>query len=234
MAVPLWGQSASITGRVIDSAEALIPAAEVLAVEIGTGTERTVKSNEQGIYNIPLLLPGEYKVTVKAAGFKTLIRDVRLEVAQTLNLDLRLEVGDLTQSVEITGQAAALQTGTSSLGQEIEGKQILDLPLLGRNAYALVQLAPGIRIPWQFNDLPVSMILNQFVSVNGARGYQNEYLLDGAPNTNPGQSGPTLYPTADAVAEFRVITNAYSAEYGRAAGGVFNVATRSGTNVIHG
>jgi hypothetical protein len=136
--------------------------------------------------------------------------------------------------VEITAQAAALQTGTSSLGQEIESKQILDLPLLGRNPYALVQLAPGVRMPWQFNDLPVSMFTDQFVSVNGARGYQNEYLLDGAPNTNPGQAGPTLFPTADAVAEFRVFTNAYSAEYGRAAGGVFNVATRSGTNLIHG
>jgi hypothetical protein len=231
---PLWGQSSSITGRVLDSAEALVPGSEVSAVALGTGTERTVKTNTQGIYNIPLLLPGEYKLTVKAAGFKTLIQNVRLEVAQTLNVDLRLEVGDLAQSVDVAAQAAPLQTGTSSLGQEIEGKQILDLPLLGRNAYALAQLAPGVRMPWQFNDLPVSMILNQFVSVNGSRGYQNEYLLDGAPNSNPGQSGPTLFPTADAVAEFRLFTNAYSAEYGRATGGVFNVATRSGTNALHG
>jgi hypothetical protein len=234
VAAPLWGQSASITGRVLDSAEALIANAEVSVTATGTGTERTVKSNEQGLYNIPLLLPGEYRVTVKAAGFKTLTNTVRLEVAQTLNLDLRLEVGELTQSVDVSAQAAMLQSTTSSLGQEIEGKQVLDLPLLGRNAYALVQLVPGARMPWQFNDTPISMFTDQFVSVNGARGYQNEYLLDGAPNTNPGQAGPTLYPTADAVAEFRVITNAYSAEYGRAAGGVFNVATRSGTNTIHG
>jgi hypothetical protein len=234
LAAALWGQSASITGRVLDSAEATIPAAEVSVVAIGTGTERSVNSNEQGIYNIPLLLPGEYKLGVKAAGFKALERTVRLEVAQTLNLDVRLEVGDLTQSVEVTAQAAMLQSGTSSLGQYIEGKQVLDLPLLGRNPYALVQLVPGARMPWQFNDLPVSMFTNQFVSVNGARGYQNEYLLDGAPNTNPGQAGPTLFPTTDAVAEFRVITNAYSAEYGRAAGGVFNVATHSGANMPHG
>jgi hypothetical protein len=234
MASPLWGQSASITGRVLDSAGAIIPRSEVSVVATGTGTERAVKSNEQGIYNIPLLLPGEYKLTVKAAGFKTLTSDVRLEVAQTLNLDLRLEIGDLTQSVEVAAQAAMLQSGTSSLGQYIEGKQVLDLPLLGRNAYALVQLVPGARMPLQFNDTPVSMFTDQFVSVNGARGYQNEYLLDGAPNTNPGQAGPTLFPTTDAVAEFRVLTNAYSAEYGRAAGGVFNVATRSGANTMHG
>ena len=234
MASPLWGQSASITGRVLDTVGALIPGSDVSVVATGTGTERAVKSNEQGIYSIPLLLPGEYMLTVQAARFKTLTRHVRLEVAQTLNLDLRLEIGDLTQSVEVAAQAAMLQSATSSLGQYIEGKQVLDLPLLGRNAYALVQLVPGARMPLQFNDTPVSMFTDQFVSVNGARGYQNEYLLDGAPNTNPGQAGPTLFPTTDAVAEFRVLTNAYSAEYGRAAGGVFNVATRSGANTMHG
>ncbi|MBI3681101.1 MAG: TonB-dependent receptor [Acidobacteria bacterium] len=230
----LWGQTASITGRVYDSANALVADASVNAVATATGNERSTKSNQQGIYNIPLLLPGEYKLSVQAAGFKTLTRTLRLEVAQTMTLDVKVEVGELTQSIDVTAESVVLQSSTSSLGQHIEGKQVLNLPLLGRNAYALVQLVPGARMPLQFNDTPVNMFSNQFVSVNGARGNQNEYLLDGAPNTNPGQSGPTLFPSADAVAEFRVITNAYSAEYGRAAGGVFNVATRSGANELHG
>lgn len=230
----LWGQSATLTGRVLDSADALVPNAEIILAAAATGSERAARSNELGIYTIPLILPGEYKLTVKATGFKTLTQAVRLEVAQTQALDLRLEVGDLAQSIEVTAQAAMLQSGTSALGQHIEAKQVLDLPLLGRNAYALVQLVPGARVPIQFNDTPVNMFATQFVSVNGARGHQNEYLLDGAPNTNPGQAGPTLFPGADAVAEFRVITNSYSAEYGRAAGGVFNVATRGGTNELHG
>ena len=231
----LWAQSATITGRVLDSAEAMVPGARVTATNIATTSERSATSNEQGIYTIPLLLPGEYKLTVQANGFKSLTRTVQLEVAQTMALDLKLEVGDLAQSVEVSAQSVVLESSSSELGQHVEGKQVLDLPILGRNAYALVQLVPGARMPVLFNtQLPVSMINDQFVSINGARGDQNEYLLDGAPNTNPGQSGPTIFPVADSVAEFRVITNAYSAEYGRAAGGVFNVATRSGSNELHG
>ncbi len=230
----IWGQSSTITGRIADAGQALVPGAIVSVTNTATTNERTALSNEQGLYTIPLLLPGEYKLSVRAAGFKTLTRTFQLEVAQTMTVDARLEVGDLTQSVDVSAQAALLESGTSSLGQHIEGKQVLNLPLLGRNAYALIQLVPGARMPVQFNDTPVNMFATQFVAVNGARGNQNEYLLDGAPNTNPGQGGPTIFPSADAVAEFRVLTNAYSAEYGRAAGGVFNVATRSGSNDLHG
>jgi hypothetical protein len=230
----LWAQSASLTGRVLDAADALVQAARVQLISAATGGERSTHSNSQGIYSIPLLLPGEYRLIVQAAGFKTLTRTIQLEVGQTHTVDLRVEVGELSQSIEVTAQSPLLEAGTSARGQQIEGKQVLNLPLLGRNPYALVQLVPGARMPLQFNDLPVNMFQNQFVSVNGARGNQNEYLLDGAPNTNPGHNGPTLFPSADAVAEFRVITNAFSAEYGRAAGGVFNVATRSGSNELHG
>ena len=170
----LWGQSGSMNGRILDAASAVVPNAGISVVAVATTQERTASSNDQGLYTIPLLPPGEYKVTVKAAGFKTTTRTVRLEVAQTLTLDLHLEVGELNQSIDVSGQAAVLQSSTSSLGQHIEGKQILDLPLLGRNAYALVQMVPGARMPIQFNDTPVNMFATQFVAVNGARGHQNE------------------------------------------------------------
>ena len=111
---------------------------------------------------------------------------------------------------------------------------MVNLPLLGRNAYALGELVPGVRVSRGMNDLPVDQISTASVSINGAPGNANEFLLDGAPNTAAAQNQPIIYPNADSVQEFRVETNNFSAEYGRAAGGVFNVVTKSGSNQVHG
>ncbi|MGH9469827.1 MAG: TonB-dependent receptor domain-containing protein, partial [Terriglobia bacterium] len=120
------------------------------------------------------------------------------------------------------------------MSQLVSQREVADLPLLGRNPYALVQLVPGAFVPATFNNVPVDIISTTNFSVNGARGYQNEFLLDGVPNTSPGNDGPVVYPVVDSVEQYRVTTSNYSAEYGRAAGGVFNVATKSGTNEFHG
>src|SRR5262249_17218407 len=137
------------------------------------------------------------------------------------------------QEVTVAARPPLLDASTAALGQLVDGQQVVELPLLGRNPYALVALVPGARPSTSLNNLPADMASQAHVSINGARGYQNDYLLDAAAHQNATFGGPVIFPSADAVQEFRVTTNNYSAEYGRAAGGVFNVVTKSGTNQWH-
>jgi len=228
-------QTAGLTGLVKDQTGAVVPGAQVVISHPGTGFEITVLTNAEGYYTFELLPPGSYRLVVKKAGFKSSVRSgIELNVQQLLRLDLTLELGEVTQEVNVTGSTPLLEKETSSLTQLISQHDVENLPLLGRNPYALTQLVPGARVPQSINNLPADNLTDQFVSINGARGYQNEYLLDGVPNTNPAQEGPTIFPSVDVVQEFRVTTNNYSAEYGRAAGGLFNVVTKSGTNELHG
>lgn len=139
----------------------------------------------------------------------------------------------MTESVEVSARGVLLDSETSTLGQVIQSKQITELPLLGRNPYALAMLVAGARPTAGVNNVPVDQITTSYASINGQRGNANAYLLDGAPNSAPSQNQPVIFASVDAVQEFKVETNAFSAEYGRAAGGVFNVITKSGTNDLH-
>jgi outer membrane receptor protein involved in Fe transport len=231
-----FGQTAQVTGRVSDQAGAVVPGAQIIVTNVDTGLSRESVSNNEGYFTIPLLKPGEYRITVKKDGFKPLIQSgVTLQVEQVMRLDYTLEAGALNETVSVTaGGAAALDTETSSLGKVVDQQRIQNLPLLGRNPYSLVALVPGARPSAGLNDLPVDQISQSFVSINGARGNQNEYLLDGAPNTAAAQNQPVVFVNPDAVQEFKVETNNFSAQYGRAGGGVFNIVTRSGANEFHG
>jgi len=161
-------------------------------------------------------------VTSKEDSFEEHVRDT-------------LEAGAVTDTVNIAAATtASLETETSALGKVIDQQRIQNLPLLGRNPYSLVALVPGARPSAGLNDLPVDQISQSFVSINGARANQNEYLLDGAPNTAAAQNQPVVFVNPDAVQEFKVETNSYSAQHGRAGGGIFNIVTRSGTNEFHG
>ena len=234
-ACPAFAQQATLSGRVTDPNGGVVPGVTITATNVKTGIEGATLTNAEGYYVFPSLPPGHYLLSAEMPGFRRLVRSgVKLDVQQVARIDFVLEVGELTQEVNVVASAPLVDASTSSLGQLVDGKQVVDLPLLGRNPYALVTLVPGARVPISHNNLPVDNSSNQMVSINGARGYQNEFLLDGAPNTNTGQAGPTIFPSADAVQEFRVTTNNYSAEYGRAAGGVFNVVTKSGTNEWRG
>jgi len=233
-AAALRAQTGEITGIVSDPASVAIPGVRVSIREISTGTGRVVETNTEGVYGAPSLLPGEYSVSIQRAGFKQVTRTgVQLQVGQQLRLDFRLELGAVNEQVVVEGQASVLDTETAVAGQVVQSRQILELPLLGRNPYALGGLVPGVRVSRGMNDLPVDQISTASVSINGGRGNQNEYLLDGAPNTGGAQNQPIIYANPDAVQEFKVETNSFSAEYGRAAGGVFNVVTKSGTNDLH-
>ncbi len=234
VAATALGQTASVTGRVTDASGAVVPGVRIEARNDATGVASSTESNDSGYYNLPQLLPGTYTITAEKSGFTTLRQTgLTLAVNQVARVDLTLQVGSVSESVEVAAEAVLLESESSTLGQVVQGAQVSNLPLLGRNPYALAGLVPGVRISAGANDLPVDQISTASASINGARGNQNEYLLDGAPNTAPAQNQPVVFANVDSVQEFKVETNAFSAEYGRAAGGVFNVVTKSGTNDLH-
>lgn len=226
-------QTASVTGRVTDPSGATIPGVTVVLTNEGTSVESRTETNEEGYYRVPSVQPGSYRLAVEKAGFKPIRESgLQLIVGQVARLDYTLQVGALTESVEVSARAVLLDSETSSLGQVIGGKQVTELPLLGRNAYSLASLAPGVRTSAGMNDLPVDQISTVSASINGGRATQNEFLLDGAPNTAAAQNQPVIFQNVDSVQEFKVETNTFSAEYGRSAGGVFNVVTKAGTNDV--
>ena len=230
----LLAQTGQITGKITDQGGAVIPATQVTIRESSIGRDRVLESNADGLYTASALQPGEYSVTAAHAGFKTVTKTgIQLQVDQDLRVDFPLELGSVTDKVEVSADAAVLETETQTQGQVVQGRQVVELPLLGRNPYALGELVPGVRVARGVNDLPVDQISTASVSINGARSNANEYFLDGAPNTAAAQNQPIIYANADSVQEFKVETSTFSAEYGRAAGGVFNVVTKSGTNGVH-
>src|SRR5262249_32175519 len=235
-AAPAFSQTAQVTGRIGDQSGAVVPGAQITLTNTATGINREAVSNDEGYFTIPLLKPGEYRIAVKKDGFKPLVQaGVILQVEQVARLDYTLETGAVTETVNVTAApTAALETETSSLGNVVDQQLIENLPLLGRNPYSLVALVPGARPSAGLNDLPVDIISQSYVSINGARGNQNEYLLDGAPNTAAVGNQPVAFVNPDAVQEFKVETNNYSAQYGRAGGGIFNIVTRSGANDFQG
>ncbi|MDQ6664572.1 MAG: TonB-dependent receptor, partial [Acidobacteriota bacterium] len=230
----LHAQTASLTGRITDASGATVPGAAVSVTSLGTGSATRAETNPQGYYNLPSLPAGAYTLAVDKAGFRPIREsNLTLAVEQAARLDFKLEVGGVNETVEVSARGVLLDSESSTLGQVVQGKQVVELPLLGRNPYALAGLVPGVRPALGTNDLPVDQISTSSTSINGQRGNQNEYLLDGAPNTAAAQNQPVIYANVDSVQEFKVDTNSFSAEYGRAAGGVFNVITKAGTNDVH-
>jgi hypothetical protein len=229
--VTAWGQVASLTGRVTDASGAVIPAAAVRARSLGTGITTSTETNAEGYYTLPSLAPGRYDVNITRTGFKQLRQSgLELIVQQVARLDVTLEVGGVAESVEVQATAALLDSESSTVGQVIGNRQVTELPLLGRNSYALAMLVPGVRPSAGVNNLVIDQISTVSYSINGQRATANEFLLDGAPNSTSSQNQPVINANPDMVQEFKVETNSFSAEYGRAAGGVFNVVTRSGSN----
>ena len=230
----LYAQTASVTGRITDSTGAVMPDTTVQLINEGTGVDYKGTTNAEGYFLIPSLPPGKYRAVIERSGFKSIKEaGVELAVGQVARLDYALQVGAVADSIEVTGRAVLLDSETSSLGQVVGGQQVRELPLLGRNAYSLAALVPGVRTSVGMNDLPVDQISTVSASINGSRASQNEFLLDGAPNTAGAQNQPVIFQNVDSVQEFKVETNTFSAEYGRSAGGVFNVVTKSGTNDFH-
>jgi len=230
--------SASIQGIVTDSNGAAIVSAKVTARNIYTDASREIETDGAGRYLIPLLPPGEYEVLISAHGFKRELRQrIKLAVGQELVIDVTLSPGDIASQVNVLAEATTVNTTSAAMSGLVNDKQIRDLPLNGRSFQQLALLQTGVT-PALAAGSDVVGGRTPKISVNGARPEQNNFLLDGTDinnvyNKTPGSVGGVLLGV-DAVLEFQVLTNAYSAEFGRSAGGVINAVTRSGTNAFHG
>jgi hypothetical protein len=232
---------ATIVGTVTDPQGGVIPNATVKATNIETNAVTTTTSNESGLYTLPFLPIGRYQISVTASGLKTSVRDnIELRVGDRTQLDFKMEVGAVSETVTITSQAPLLETATASRGQVIDEEKVRDLPLLGRNPFLLAALASGV----QFTPAQGSISYRPFdnggmdnIAINGGRSRTNEFLIDGAPNTgteNGGVGALSFVPSPDAVQEFRVQSNTYDAQFGRTGGGTINVSLKGGTNKLHG
>ncbi|MBS1830228.1 MAG: TonB-dependent receptor [Acidobacteria bacterium] len=233
--LPAQTEKAQLNGQVTDSTKASVPGVQIAATNAGTGLRRSVTTNERGLFTIPLLDPGTYDIVVQKDGFRTISQaGVKLDVAQVARLDFVLEIGAVSEQVSVTAETPLLDSSSSSLSHLIENKRIVELPLSGRNAYSFATLVPGVRASRGFTRVAVDMYADQFVSINGSRSNQNQFQMDGGTNTTAGFNGPGLFPSVDMVAEYKVQTNNFSAEYSETAGGVVNVVTKTGTNQFHG
>ncbi len=230
-------QQGQLIGTIKDSTGALVPGVQITLTNVATGVIRTTASNDAGAYTVPLLDPGKYEIVAKKDGFRPITQSgLEVHVNQTLRVDVALEVGTLAESIQITGAPTALQTATSDLGAVVENRQVLGLPLNGRNTIALAALAAGIRPQGTFGSNPATVNYTGWgnFSANGGLSNANEVLVDGTPATTAAINGVVMMPPVDATEEFKVQTNNFSAEFDRTAGGVINLSLKSGTNTIHG
>nr|MBA3440585.1 carboxypeptidase regulatory-like domain-containing protein [Pyrinomonadaceae bacterium] len=227
--------SSTLLGNVTDSSGAAVVGATVRATEVNTGVSRSVQTDQAGNYTVPYLTPGLYRVEVEGSGFKKLLRgDIELLVGAPLRVDAALEPGSVNETVEVTAESPMLKTDRADVSQSFSTKQVRELPIANRNYQALAGLLPGVTPPSvDFTQLEDPQGTT-FFRANGQGNSANNTLVDGADNINP-TLGLTIYiPPAEAVQEVSVTTSNYSAEYGRAGGAIVNVATRGGTNELHG
>lgn len=228
-------QTAQIAGTVTDPTDAVVPGATLTIVNVETNDTRVAVSNDRGQYNVPFLPSGRYTVKCELQGFQTMLREgIVLETDQEVRVDFGLKAGALTESILVVG-TPVLAADTSSVGQVVTGQTISDLPLNGRNFLQLARLATGV-LESAAGDRAAEG--GAFVA-NGARSVLNSFMLDGVDNNarivdQQNSSNVVSQPSVDALAEFSIQTNNFSAEHGQAAGAVVNATIRSGTNNIRG
>jgi hypothetical protein len=236
--------TATMYGIVTDSTGAAVPGATVVITETDTLTSRTVKTENDGSYRADFLPVGPYKISVTAQGFKTLDRTgLTLTVTEEAHVDLQLQAGGESTTVEVTAEVPLLNTGNSTLGRTVSNVEIDNLPLVDRNVYTLLDLTPGVQNNNNSGLGGNGGVINplgypeQHVKINGSSDSgvgQVAYYLDGGSNMTGVRNTGNPLPNPDAIREFRVDTNNFSAQYGRNSAGVVTVLTKSGTNQFHG
>jgi|WetSurMetagenome_2_1015567.scaffolds.fasta_scaffold61156_2 hypothetical protein len=230
----------SVTGSVKDPSGAIVPGVKITLIDGATGINAITMSNDAGVYEFPSVHVGSYRITAEKAGFSVASADkVGVSVATRTRVELSLAVGAVTQTIEIASVAPLVETETSQRGQVVSGAATVELPLNGREYSSLVLLAAGTKFSPIGTGSAVTVLTREGAyNVNGLRSTFNNYLLDGVDNnaygtSNQGFSNQVMQPPPDSVAEFQVVTNNSSAEYGRAAGATVNVALKSGANTPH-
>ena len=229
-AAGVWSQTtARFTGTVKDASGATITGANVTLTNQGTNVSKKSTTDEEGVYLFPLVDAGVYRLTVERDGFrKSVHNDIKLEVNQNGRLDVTLDIGQPTEVVEVKGEVPQIDTSGAVLGKVEDTKRIQDLPLVDRDTLQLGLLQAGV-----FAPDPDDGSGNPF-SVSGQRSESLTFLIDGADNTDFLSNNIVVSPNPDAVAEFKILTNNYDAEFGRSSGGIVNQVIKSGTNQVHG
>ena len=237
--VTLYGQTTygSVAGSVSDTSGASITDAKVTLTNLGTQEKRTQSSGADGLFNFVNLFPGQYRVDVEKQGFKHFVRgDVAVDVAQNTRVDAALQVGEVSQVVEVTSQTPLLQTESSSLGTVVDQREANELPLNGRNIFNLTTITPSV-IPQgstQGNVVGKNPFDFANYQIGGAFANEGAEYLDGQPLNIGYINLPFLVPTQDSISEFKVQDNNLGPDWGKFAGGVINMSTKSGTNTWHG
>jgi hypothetical protein len=218
--------TATILGNATDKSAAAIPQVKVTATNIETGFQQSAITDSRGEYRLLAMPVGRYKLEAELSGFQKFVEDnIVLTVDEQHRIDLNMEVGSLQQSVEVKANTVQVETSSTQLGQVIDDKQMLNLPLNGRSYIDLLTIQAGVS--------PQTSTTGN-ISVNGQRGSSNSFLVNGGDVNESVNFGASIIPNLDSVAEFRLITNAFDAEYGRFSGAVMNAITKSGTNGLHG
>ncbi len=232
--------SAAVLGTIRDAKGGVLAGAGVTIRNNATGITQKTVTDPNGDYIFPAVKIGDYRISAELAGFSTaVVESINITVDARQRVDLTLQVGQVTEVLNVTAEAPLLETDSSSKGQVIQQKQIVTLPILGRTYSSLALLVPGVRQSQVGNQGDIAFRREGSYNVNGLRSVYNNFLLDGVDNnfygtTNQGFSNQAIQPSPDSVAEFRMAINAYSAEFGRTGGAVMNVSSRSGSNEFRG
>src|SRR5436305_1878843 len=238
LASPALGQSTGgrILGRVADPSGAVLANVSVRITNQATGVARDTKTNDSGDFSFVEVTPGNYRVEYTIQGFKKNVRNtVVLEVNQVLTLNATLQPGATQETVDVSSEAPLVDTTSTQLGAVVDDRTVSQLPLNARDTYQFLQLQPGVMSTvGSGNQIAYGSDKAGSVSVNGGRGRANNFSVNGGDANDQFVNLPTVQPSPDSIAEFRVLTNTFDAEYGRNSGSVVNVITKSGTNALHG
>jgi hypothetical protein len=238
ISLPMQAQqySGTITGTVTDSSGAAVSGAAVTATNTGTGSVYNATTSEQGVYTFAQLPVGAYEVHIKQSSFKEFVaKSVEVHTSTTTELNPKLEVGSASETITVEASDVQVETTQASVGEVIEGTQVRELPLNGENFMGLVVLSPGVSQANSFNSRDKGLLGGSDFSVNGNPYTNNLFLVDGVNNNDVGSNRTILvYPSTDAIAEFKMVRNSYGPEYGQASGAIISITTKSGENQFHG
>lgn len=232
--LPAQSTGGRILGKVSDSSGAVLAGVSVTAINQATGVPQESVSNDNGDYAFPQVPVGVYRIEFDHAGFKKNVRrDVNVDLNQVVTLNMVMQIGEAKETVDVTSEAPLVDTTSTQLGAVMDSQQVSNLPLNARDTYQLLQLQPGVQGVGG-SDLFYGSNTSGAVSVNGGRGRSNNFSVNGGDGNDLFVNSPAIQPTPDSIAEFRVLSNTFDAEYGRNSGAVINVVTKSGTNSFHG
>lgn len=230
------GTTGQITGNVTDQNGAVVPDATITLTQVETSAKRIITTNADGNYSASNLAIGTYRLSVTKTGFKeTSVSNVVVNVSNVTRLDVTLQTGAINEVVNVTADNVQIETQSGTVGEVVSGEQVRELPLNGRSFVQLTQLQPGVAAANNFDSKSKGLFGGVDFSVNGNSAQSNLFLTDGANNNDTGSNRTILlFPSIEAIAEFKSIRNSYGPEYGQAAGAVISIATRGGTNEFHG